>query len=196
MYDFVSRGLSSITIPTYLTLIRFALIPWIVVSISSQAWTMAFVLLAIAGFTDIIDGPLARYLNQESVIGAFLDPCADKLLLGSCYISLCMLGGYSATIPLWFVLFTIISELLFVAIALYLVFVKKNHGIQPSKLGKLSGLAQILFIGWILIGRMYTIHADSLFFLLLALVVIARLYAFIDYGLGIYYSNSKSLVRP
>ncbi len=186
MYKNFPLGLSIITIPTYLTLIRIALVPCIVASIASHAWVRALVLLAIAGITDVVDGPLARWLNQVSVVGALLDPCADKLLLVSCYVSLFLFCGNSYTIPLWFVLFTVITELLFVLLALYFVFVKKNHGIEPSKLGKLTGLAQVLFIGWFLACRAGNINVGSLFYLLLFLVVFSRVYAFVDYGIHAY----------
>ena len=186
----VPLGFSMITVPTYLTLARIALVPCIVASIAAHSWVMALLLLALAGLTDIVDGPLARWLNQVSVVGAVLDPCADKLLLFSCYISLFLLCGNFYTIPLWFILFTLISELLFVGIALYLVFVKKNQGIRPSKLGKLTGLAQVLFIGWFLTCRAANIDAAPLFFMLLFLIVLSRLYAFIDYGIRAYYKKS------
>ncbi len=75
----------SVNIPNFLTVLRIALIPvfvlffYLPVTWSHLATTIIF---AIAGFTDWLDGYLARKLEQTSAFGAFLDPVADKLMVG------------------------------------------------------------------------------------------------------------------
>ncbi len=191
MYKFVPALWSLVTVPTCITLVRLALVPCIVASIAAQQWLMAFVLLGVAGISDVIDGLLARWLNQVSVEGALLDTITDKILLVSCYISLFSLSGNFYTIPLWFVVFTVVTELLFMLCALYVVFVKKNQGVQPSKLGKLTGLAQVSFIGWFLLCRAINCNAGPLFYALLFLIVLSRLYAFVDYGIRAFYKKPR-----
>mgnify|MGYP001180135906 FL=1 len=70
------------TVPNYLTLLRIALIPFIVVLYLTGApgiWVAGVFLLTSA--TDWLDGFLARRMNQVSPFGAFLDPVADKLMI-------------------------------------------------------------------------------------------------------------------
>ncbi|NND61520.1 MAG: CDP-diacylglycerol--glycerol-3-phosphate 3-phosphatidyltransferase [Gammaproteobacteria bacterium] len=71
-------------IPTILTLGRMAMIPLFVVIFFFGEWgrQVAAILFLIAGLTDWLDGYLARKLDQTSPFGAFLDPVADKLIVG------------------------------------------------------------------------------------------------------------------
>lgn len=74
----------SYTIPNMLTLLRIGLIPLLImVYFSSMPYAMplAAIIFTVAGLTDLLDGYLARKLNQTSAFGAFLDPVADKLIV-------------------------------------------------------------------------------------------------------------------
>ena len=67
-----------------LTLLRIGLIPLLIVVYFSSipyAMPIAAIIFTIAGLTDLLDGYLARKLNQTSAFGAFLDPVADKLIV-------------------------------------------------------------------------------------------------------------------
>ncbi len=81
----------TLTLPLLLTLMRVAAIP-VVLALFYVDWPyarqMATVLYALAGFTDWLDGWLARRWNQTSKFGAFLDPVADKLLVAVCLVML------------------------------------------------------------------------------------------------------------
>ncbi len=73
-----------LNLPTYLTLMRIALIPVMVAFFYLPwAWThiLCAVIFSIAGITDWLDGYLARRMNQTTRFGAFLDPVADKLMV-------------------------------------------------------------------------------------------------------------------
>jgi len=71
-------------LPTWLTLLRIILIP-VMVAVFYLPWHLAHVAcgvtFAIAGFTDWLDGYLARKMSQTTLFGAFLDPVADKLMV-------------------------------------------------------------------------------------------------------------------
>jgi CDP-diacylglycerol---glycerol-3-phosphate 3-phosphatidyltransferase len=71
-------------LPNYLTYLRFLLIPFFVLLLTSPTpWrlTSATIIFVIAAFTDWLDGYLARLYDAESVIGKMLDPLADQQLL-------------------------------------------------------------------------------------------------------------------
>ena len=71
-------------VPNLLTLLRMLLIPvFVMLFYAPQGWSYpaAAIVFAIAGFTDWLDGYLARKLNQTTPFGAFLDPVADKLMV-------------------------------------------------------------------------------------------------------------------
>ena len=76
-------------LPNILTLLRIALIPvfavlfFLPVTWANEAATVVFM---VAGFTDWLDGYLARRMNLESKLGAFLDPVADKLMVAAALI--------------------------------------------------------------------------------------------------------------
>ncbi len=77
------------TIPNMLTSIRLALLPLLLMlfywDIPHRYLYCAILFLAIA-LTDFLDGYFARKLNQHSKFGAFIDPVADKIAVGMCYI--------------------------------------------------------------------------------------------------------------
>ncbi|MFA5940599.1 MAG: CDP-diacylglycerol--glycerol-3-phosphate 3-phosphatidyltransferase [Sinimarinibacterium sp.] len=80
-----------LTLPLFLTLMRVAVIPVVLVLFYIDlpySRQVATVLYAMAGITDWFDGWLARRWNQTSKFGAFLDPVADKLLVAVCLVML------------------------------------------------------------------------------------------------------------
>lgn len=87
------------TIPNLLCVGRAALAPYIYYVVTVQAdYSYAMGLLAFAGLTDLLDGYIARnWPSQASKMGSFLDPMADKLLVGSLALSMCSAGLF----PVW-----------------------------------------------------------------------------------------------
>src|SRR4051812_26000385 len=86
--------------PNQLTLLRLVFIPPVIVFILYGHYRAAFTLVLIAGGSDALDGLLARKLGQQTTLGAYLDPIADKLLLTSSFVAL----GFGGQIPLWLVI--------------------------------------------------------------------------------------------
>ena len=81
------------TLPNLLSLLRLALVPVFLVLIITGHSISAFLVLALASFTDWLDGYLARRLNQVTRIGALLDPAADRLYIFATLIGLANCEG-------------------------------------------------------------------------------------------------------
>ncbi len=76
------------TAPNQITLLRLLFIPFVIITVFDGHWTWALGLLLAAGLSDALDGLLARALNQKTLLGQYLDPIADKLLLSSLFLVL------------------------------------------------------------------------------------------------------------
>ena len=76
------------TAPNQLTLLRMVFVPFIVIHLVEGRYLWALVVFVVAGFSDGLDGLLARTLHQQTLLGQYLDPIADKLLLSTMFLSL------------------------------------------------------------------------------------------------------------
>jgi len=139
----------AVTVSTMFTIARIVLTPFIVYAMTVGWWGVAFSLFVCAALTDVIDGGLARLLDQRTVLGACLDPIADKVLLLSCFATLSFVSTPLFTIPLWFVSFVLAKEFLLVGGAVALYYTRGYVDICPTKLGKATTLVQVLFIIWL-----------------------------------------------
>lgn len=69
--------------PNHLTILRFILVPLVAYLTWSANWSWLIPVFIFAGFTDLLDGTLARVRKQITLWGTIADPAADKLLIGS-----------------------------------------------------------------------------------------------------------------
>ena len=81
-----------------LTLMRMCMAPFLVAAILEGHFLLSFILFVVAGLTDALDGLLARALKQRSVLGHYLDPVADKLLLSTLFLVLFYKGLLPGTV--------------------------------------------------------------------------------------------------
>ncbi len=107
-----------LTLPTMLTIARIVLVPFIIGAMVMQHWGLAFCLFIVSSLTDMLDGTFARLLDQQTFLGACLDPIADKLLLLSVFTALAFVQSPLFSIPLWFVILVLIRELIIVLITI------------------------------------------------------------------------------
>jgi cardiolipin synthase len=123
-----------------LTLLRLVFIPFVIISILYGQYRTAFILVLIAGLSDGMDGLLARRLGQQTTLGRFLDPLADKLLLNSAFVAL---GFAHQIIPLWLVILVLSRDVLSVTISLVMMLASDHKPPLPSFYGKANTVAQV-----------------------------------------------------
>ncbi len=131
-------------VPNLLSALRIFLIPLFIYLLflkTPVAMFWGLVVFCIASLTDLIDGWSARKLNQESDLGRFLDPLADKFLVISAFIALLFLDPL---IPFWMVLVIVARDLLITAMR-YLA-LKKGTELRTSSLGKVKTAFQMVSI--------------------------------------------------
>jgi cardiolipin synthase (CMP-forming) len=132
-----------INIPNTLTLLRFALVPYIALLLLEGVYATACVLFIIAALSDWADGVIARHWNQRTRFGAIADPLADKLTM----LTVTLLLTYLHELPLWFMLAVILRDVLIVAGALAFHFLIGQLVVAPSFISKLNtALAFILLV--------------------------------------------------
>jgi cardiolipin synthase len=138
-----------LTFSTMITIMRIILAPCVVAAMLYGTWGKAFILFLVASMTDFLDGNMARLLNEQTFLGACLDPIADKILLLPCFMTLAFIKTPLFTIPLWFVAVVLVRELivLFGALAIYII--KGDLVIKPTLLSKLTTMMQMIFIVWV-----------------------------------------------
>src|SRR5215471_5746163 len=83
---------SWITLANFFTLIRLALVPFIIQAILSEHAGLAVALFCIAAATDVLDGAAARGMRHVTQTGAYFDPIADKALLSGVFLALAGAG--------------------------------------------------------------------------------------------------------
>ena len=123
-------------IPNTLTIIRFLLIPLIVLYIFTGNYILAFVFFTISGITDIADGFIARKFNLISNFGKLMDPLADKLTQIATLASLV----FTHIIPIWILLIVLLKEFIMIVGASFLY--GKDVVVYSKWYGK---LATVLF---------------------------------------------------
>jgi len=131
-----------------LTISRILMTPLLVILLLKKCFDAALVVFILAGISDALDGLIARFFNQRTVLGAYLDPIADKLLLTASFISL----GLLHMIPGWVVVIVITRDvLILLGIAIYTLTGIPLH-IAPSGISKCTTAAQLAAIGLTLLA--------------------------------------------
>ena len=129
-------------LPNSITVFRFLLVPPVVLLLLNRQYVGALLVFVLAGFSDALDGYLAKRYHWTSRLGALLDPLADKLMLVSGFVALAWLG----LIPLWLVGLVILRDVVIVTGAIvYHMRIEKLEA-APSMVSKLNTLAQILLV--------------------------------------------------
>ena len=179
-----------VNIPNILTVTRILLIPLFVIFLIRDMMPFALLVFIYAAITDGLDGLLARYFRQQSVLGSYLDPMADNLLLTSAFISLAVLK----LIPGWLTVLVISRDVFIVlAFAIFVLFDIKVES-KPSLISKWTTVAQISTIMITLIALqlpMVLIIEQPLFWITAVLTILSGLH-YVYIGLNILQAGSNT----
>jgi len=130
------------TVPNFICLLRIALTVPIVVLLAEGRYDQTLVLFAIAAFSDMLDGYLAKTFGWTSEVGKWLDPLADKLLLVSVFVTLAVIG----LVPVWLATVAVMRDVVIGAGAgIYKWLFGPVEG-RPTLPSKLNTLVQLLFV--------------------------------------------------
>jgi cardiolipin synthase len=121
---------------------RIALIAPILILILQGSFGWALALFGLAGFSDGLDGYLAKRFDWHTRLGALLDPIADKLLVAGLFITL----AYTQDIPVWLAAVVIVRDVVIVAGAMVYNFLVRPVEGEPTRVSKLNTALQLLFL--------------------------------------------------
>jgi len=162
--------------PNQLTLLRMMFLPFIVIKLVEGHDLGALVLFVFAGLSDGLDGLLARTLNQQTTLGQYLDPIADKLLLSTVFLVLSIMHR----IPWKFTVLVFSRDISILAASAVLFAIAGLRDFRPSIFGKANTFAQVAAVffvmllevhhsRWIAIARLTFLRATFAFTIISAL---------------------------
>jgi cardiolipin synthase len=136
-----------LNLPNFLTLIRIVAIPFFLVLLSSRLYLEALVVFIVGGLTDALDGAVARFTDQQTPLGAYLDPAADKLLVMSSFVMLSLIGA----LPPWLAVLVVSRDVIILfGYGMIRFLIEERLEVRPSLVGKLNTLLQLVTVGVVL----------------------------------------------
>jgi len=155
-------------LPNLLTLIRILCSPVFVglVLYGHNAW--ALVVFLMAGLTDALDGMIARVLDQQTTLGRYLDPLADKLLLVTAFLVL----SFEGAIPLWVTLVVVSRDVIISVGSLVIHLLRERVDITPTWMGKTTTVIQLVYIIAVLVETTAAVPPWSLWAVLAVMVAV------------------------
>jgi cardiolipin synthase len=140
-----------INIANALTAIRVVLVPLFAHLLIAGRVRLSLAVFAACGISDGLDGLLARWLKQRTVVGYYLDPIADKLLMATSFIVL----AYVKILPEWLTVLVISRDLFILVGSVLILLLLGSKDIRPTALGKLNTTVQILTVVYFLSIRAF-----------------------------------------
>jgi len=146
--QFIQGGTSSMNIPNTITLLRIFMTPLFVYLLLQGAYTAAIWVLLGAGFSDVLDGFIARRFNKITFLGSILDPLADKILITIAAVAL----AWIALLPWWLAAVICLRDLVIVGGATVYYLRARRIEMDPTVSGKLNTFVQFLLIFLVLVN--------------------------------------------
>lgn len=144
-----------LTAPNQLTMLRMLFLPFILICLVDRRYLLALSLFVLAGISDGLDGLLARRLHQQTLLGQYLDPIADKLLLSTLFLVLSILHK----IPWKYTVMVFSRDMAILATSAVLYAIAGLRNFAPSIFGKANTCAQIGAIFFVMLFEVYRVPA-------------------------------------
>jgi len=152
----------TLTLPNLLSVCRLGLVPIFIIAVVDGRSLEALIIMGIAGLTDALDGYIARYLHQQSLLGSYLDPVADKLLMTAAYVVLTVPGlTEGITIPVWVTVLVITRDVAILGLALILYLTVGIRRFPPTLTSKLTTVFQVAAILMVLITGIFPVAVPA-----------------------------------
>jgi len=139
------------TVPNQITFLRLGFLPFFLILMSYERYRWALLVLVLAGFSDGIDGLIARKFNQRSSLGAYLDPIADKLLLSSSFVVL----AFKQQLAWWLTILVLSRDVLILIVAVVIILASGYRPFPPSLYGKFTTFFQIVLVFVLVLAAAY-----------------------------------------
>lgn len=140
------------TIPNLLALLRMGLVPLFIIAVTDGEPRRALLIFVAAGVTDALDGFIARFFHQQTLLGTYLDPIADKMLLTSAYVVLAIPSlNPVLPIPFWVTVLVLARDVLIVVVAIALSLATGVKRFPPAPIGKLTTVMQVATVVLVLV---------------------------------------------
>ncbi len=136
-----------LTAPNQLTLLRMVFLPFIILHLLGGHYFWALTLFVLAGLSDGLDGLLARSLKQQTKLGQYLDPIADKLLLSTIFMVLSIMHK----IPWKFTVLVFSRDICILAVSAVLYVAAGLRDFRPSIFGKANTFAQVAAVFFVML---------------------------------------------
>ena len=139
--------MSVLTAANQVTFVRMLLVPAFVILVVYGYLGWALLAFMLAGLTDMLDGLIARWSGQQSTLGAWLDPMADKLLAVSTFVVLTIPGlGLANRLPIWLTVMIIMRDVVIVATVAIVNLAVGRRTFRPSVFGKIATATYMLTV--------------------------------------------------
>jgi len=140
-----------INIANGLTAMRVLLVPLFAYMLISDRARLALLVFVAAGTSDMLDGLLARWLRQRTVVGFYLDPIADKLLMATSFVVLALVN----IVPVWLTIMVISRDIFILIGSLLYLLLLDSEDIAATGLSKANTAMQILTVIFFLAIRAF-----------------------------------------
>lgn len=164
-------------LPNAITIVRILLIAPVLWLILNERCAEALALFVFAGFSDGLDGFLARRYNWHSRLGGLLDPVADKLLVAGMFVTLTITGA----IPLWLTIIVVARDITILGGATAYHFLIGPVPGEPTMIGKFNTAVTLAYVFMVLCQLATGWPADYVLIVLGAATFVTVAISGIDY---------------